>query len=272
MEYPRMVSSPIFPALVAGLATWLFTAAGAAAVFAPRTFSRRALDILLGFAAGVMLAASFWCLLSRAFDLAGENWGQLDFLPVAAGLAAGALLLDILDRILPHACVHHAQKHEHGHEEHSLPRNILLIFAVILHNIPEGLALGVAFGAAVSVPDAGGLAGAAMLTCGICLHNLPVGMAVAMPMIGDGCSRRRAFLTAQAPGLIEPIMTLIGAAVATQVTSILPYAMSFAAGAMIFVVVSEVIPQTHEAGNGRVASAGLMAGFILMMCLDHVFG
>ena len=267
-----MVSSPIFPALAAGLATWIFTAAGAAAVFAPRSFSRRALDVLLGFAAGVMLAASFWCLLSRTFELAGERWGRLDFLPVAAGLAAGALLLDLLDRILPHACIHHTREHDHDHEDHGLPRNILLIFAVVLHNIPEGLALGVAFGAAMSVPEAGGLAGAAMLTCGICLHNLPVGMAVAMPMLGDGCSRRKAFLAAQAPGLVEPVTTVIGAAVAAQVTSILPYAMSFAAGAMIFVVVSEVIPQTHEAGNGRVASAGLMAGFILMMCLDHVFG
>lgn len=268
-----MISSPILPALAAGLATWGFTAFGAAFVFTPRACSRRALDILLGFAAGVMLAASFWCLLTPALELAGTSWGRLDFVPVAASLAVGALLLDMLDRVLPHACVHsHGPERSHEHGEPAFPRNILLFFAVILHNIPEGLALGVAFGAALSSPETGGLAGAVLLTCGICLHNLPVGMAVALPLLGDGCSRRKAFLIGQAPGLVEPVTTVLGAAVAAQVTSLLPYAMSFAAGAIIYVVVSEVIPQAHGSGNSRAASAGLMAGFVLMMCLDHVFG
>ncbi len=268
-----MISSPILPALLAGLATWGFTAAGAAFVFASRACSRRTLDILLGFAAGVMLAASFWCLLTPALELAESSWGRLAFVPVAASLAVGAFLLDMLDRVLPHACIHRHAPHEHSeHSEHTLPRNILLAFAVTLHNIPEGLALGVAFGAALSSPEAGGLAGAALLTCGICLHNLPVGMAVALPLLGDGCSPRKAFLIGQAPGLVEPVAAVLGAAVAVQVTSLLPYAMSFAAGAMIYVVASEVIPQTHGSGNGRTATAGLMAGFILMMCLDHVFG
>ena len=268
-----MISSSFLPALLAGLATWGFTAAGAAFVFTPRACSRRALDILLGFAAGVMLAASFWCLLSPALELAGTSWGRLDFVPVAASLAVGALLLDMLDRVLPHACVHRHEPERHReHGEPAFPRNILLFFAVILHNIPEGLALGVAFGAALSTPDPGGLAGAVLLTCGICLHNLPVGMAVALPLLGDGCSRRKAFLIVQAPGLVEPVTAILGAAVAAQVTSLLPYAMSVAAGAIIYVVVSEVIPQAHGSGNGRAASAGLMAGFVLMMCLDHVFG
>ena len=268
-----MISSPVFPALLAGLATWGFTAAGAAFAFTPRACSRRTLDILLGFAAGVMRAATFWCLLSPALELAGTTWGRMDFVPVAASLAAGALLLDMLDRVLPHACIHrHEQETIREPGEPAFPRNILLFLAVTLHNIPEGLALGVAFGAALSSPETGGLAGAALLTCGICLHNLPVGMAVALPLLGDGCSRRRAFLIGQAPGLVEPVTTAIGAAVAAQVTSLLPYAMSLAAGAIIYVVVSEVIPQGHGSGNGRAASAGLMAGFVLMMCLDHVFG
>lgn len=268
-----MISSPVFPALLAGLAAWGFTAAGAAFVFTPRACSRRTLDILLGFAAGVMLAASFWCLLTPALELAETSWGHLDFVPVAASLAVGALLLNMLDRVLPHACVHrHEPERNREHEEPVLPRNILLFFAVILHNIPEGLALGVAFGAALSSPEAGGLAGAVLLSCGICLHNLPVGMAVALPLLGDGCSRRKAFLIGQVPGLVEPVTTVLGAAVAAQVTSLLPYAMSFAAGAILYVVVSEVIPQAQGSGNGRAASAGLMAGFVLMMCLDHVFG
>lgn len=270
-----MISSPVFPALLAGLATWGFTAAGAAFVFASRACSRRTLDILLGFAAGVMLAASFWCLLSPALELAEESLGHAGFVPVAVSIAVGALLLDMLDRVLPHSCVHRHGAHAldpHDSQEQALPRNILLVFAVILHNIPEGLALGVAFGAALTSPEAGGMIGAALLTCGICLHNLPVGMAVALPLLGDGCSRRKAFLIGQAPGLVEPVTAVLGAAVATQVTSVLPYAMSFAAGAMIYVVVSELIPQAHGSGNGRAATAGLMAGFVLMMCLDHIFG
>lgn len=184
-----MISSPVFPALMAGLATWGFTAAGAAFAFTPRACSRRTLDILLGFAAGVMLAASFWCLLSPALELAGTTWGRMDFVPVAASLAAGALLLDMLDRVLPHACIHrHEQETIREPGEPAFPRNILLFLAVTLHNIPEGLALGVAFGAALSSPETGGLAGAALLTCGICLHNLPVGMAR-----GPASARRRLF-------------------------------------------------------------------------------
>ena len=152
-----MISSPVFPALLAGLATWGFTAAGAAFAFTPRACSRRTLDILLGFAAGVMLAASFWCLLSPALELAGTTWGRMDFVPVAASLAAGALLLDMLDRVLPHACIHrHEQETIREPGEPAFPRNILLFLAVTLHNIPEGLALGVAFGAALSSPETGG--------------------------------------------------------------------------------------------------------------------
>ena len=265
-----MEISALFPALTAGMATWLATAAGAAFVFASINFSRRAMDILMGFAAGVMLAASCWCLLNHALHLAAHTWwGAWHTIPVALGVLLGAFVLDIMERYLPHACLHedeHPHDHEHGPR---IPGNILFMLAILLHNIPEGLALGVTFGAAIVSQDGGMLAGAVLLTAGICLHNIPVGMAMSLPMLKEGFSRRKAFLIGQGPGLVEPVMTVLGATVAASVTSILPYAMSFAAGAMIYVVVAELIPQSDKSGNHRAATAGLMVGFVLMMCLEH---
>ena len=263
-----MPQHPVIMGLLAGLITWGFTSLGAAAVFSPRDFSRRSLDIMLGFAAGVMLAASFWSLLDPALEMAGSDWGTLRFIPVALGFLGGAVVLRLLDLLLPH--LHPLEGFEDGRPSR-LPRSALLILAITLHNIPEGLAVGVAFGAASALPDAG-FTGALILMAGIGLQNLPEGMAVSVPLLREGFSRRKAFLYGQLSGIVEPVAAMIGAAAAAVAAPLLPWTLAFAAGAMVFVVVEEVVPEAQASGNGDAATMGLMLGFALMMCLDVAFG
>lgn len=264
-------------ALLAGLVTWGFTSVGAGMVFLSREFSRCTLDVMLGFAAGVMLAASFWSLLDPALSMAEASWGQWAFVPVALGFLAGAALLRLVDIILPH--IHPLAGVEDGMPSR-LPRSALLIFAITLHNIPEGLAVGVAFGAvAVNFADpsltgaatGATLAGAVTLMLGIGLQNLPEGMAVSVPLLREGFSRRKAFFYGQLSGAVEPVAAVIGALIAASAVSILPFALAFAAGAMVFVVVEEVIPEAQASGHGDAATLGLIVGFVLMMCLDVAF-
>lgn len=263
-----MLLHPAIMGLLAGLVTWGFTSLGAAAVFSPREFSRRSLDIMLGFAAGVMLAASFWSLLDPALEMARPGWGAWRFVPVALGFLGGAGVLRLLDIVLPH--LHPLEGFEDGRPSH-LPRSLLLVLAITLHNIPEGLAVGVAFGAAGATPELG-FAGAFTLMFGIGLQNLPEGMAVSVPLLREGLSRRKAFFYGQLSGIVEPVAAVIGAAAAAVAAPVLPWALAFAAGAMIFVVVEEVVPEAQASGNGDAATMGVMLGFALMMCLDVAFG
>lgn len=262
-----MELSPVGMALLAGLLTWGFTTVGAGLVFATREFSRLSLDVMLGFAAGVMLAASFWSLLQPALDMAAD-WGRLAFLPVAVGFLAGAAILRLLDMVLPH--LHQMANRKEGIPTR-LPRSVLLVLAITLHNIPEGLAVGVAFGAVTGGSEPG-LAGAITLMLGIGLQNLPEGTAVSVPLLREGFSRRKAFFYGQLSGMVEPVAAVLGALAVSVAQPILPFALAFAAGAMIFVVVEEVIPESHASGHGDAASLGAIAGFVVMMCMDVALG
>ena len=254
-------------ALLAGLVTWGFTAAGAGMVFASRSFSRRSLDIMLGFAAGVMIAASYWSLLAPALEMSA-HLGRLACLPVALGFLAGAGALRLVDLVVPHI---HMMENVADGPASKLPRSVLLALAITLHNIPEGLAVGVAFGAVGSAPEAG-LAGALTLMLGIGLQNLPEGLAVSVPLLREGFSRRKAFFWGQLSAVVEPIAAVLGALAVSVAAPVLPFALAFAAGAMIFVVVEEVIPEAHASGHGDAASLGAIVGFTVMMCLDVALG
>lgn len=265
-----LLRHPAILGLLAGIITWLFTSIGAGAVFLRKQFSRRTLDTLLGFAAGVMLAASVWSLLLPALALAGETWGKSGALiPAALGFLAGAFCLRLLDVVLPH--IHPLMNQEEGMGACKIHRHVLLILAITLHNIPEALAVGVAFGATAIDPELG-IASAITLMLGIGIQNIPEGMAVSIPLLREGCSRSRAFFYGQLSGLVEPVAALGGALLASTALSFLPWALSFAAGAMIFVTVEEVIPEANASGNGNSATMGTMLGFICMMCMDVAFG
>lgn len=247
-----------------GVLTWAFTAFGAGMVYTAKSFSRRTLDVMLGFAAGVMIAASYWSLLAPALEMS-SHLGRLACVPVALGFLAGAGVLRLVDLILPH--IHPTENVPDGPPS-KLPRSALLVFAITLHNIPEGLAVGVAFGAAASGAPEASIAGAMTLMFGMGLQNIPEGVAVSVPLLREGFSKNRAFFFGQLSGIVEPIAAVFGALVVGIAEPILPFALAFAAGAMIFVVVEEVIPESHASGHGDAASLGVIIGFVVMMCLD----
>lgn len=262
-------------ALLATLFTWGVTALGASLVFFFKTIERHVFNLMLGFASGVMIAASFWSLLAPAIDMANEQ-GSIAWFVVAVGFALGGLFLFIADKTLPH--MHFGPNHEVEGIHTKLKRNILLVFSITLHNIPEGLAVGVAFGAvkfATGDPVAATL-GAIGLAIGIGIQNFPEGAAVSIPLRQEGkISRLKAFMLGQASGLVEPIAGVIGAILVLQMQKLLPYALAFAAGAMIYVVVEELIPeaqQTQTAKGAHYAVLGVMTGFIVMMILDVALG
>jgi ZIP family zinc transporter len=257
-------------ALVATGFTWGVTALGAAMVFFFKTIDRRVLDGMLGFAGGVMIAASFWSLLAPAIDLS-EAMGLIPWVPPLVGFLMGAVFLRGVDMVLPHLHIEYETTEAEGIKV-NWKRSILLVLAITLHNIPEGLAVGVGFGAvAAGIPSAG-LAGAIALAIGIGLQNFPEGAAVSIPLRRDGMSRSKAFMYGQASGLVEPVAGVLGAALVMIMRPILPYALAFAAGAMIFVVAEEVIPESRREGNEHIATLGLMAGFAVMMTLDVALG
>lgn len=259
---------PVVQALIATLFTWAVTALGAATVFGVRTFNQKLLDTLLGFAAGVMIAASFWSLLAPSIEMA-EQMNVPRWFPAATGFLAGGIFLRLVDAVLPH--IHHFQNEREGIKT-TWQRSILLVTAITLHNIPEGLAVGVAFGAASLGLESASLAGAIALAIGIGLQNFPEGIAVAMPLRREGMSRWKSFLYGQASGIVEPFAGVIGALAVVAMRPLLPYALSFAAGAMIFVVAEEVIPESHAEGHGDLSTMGLMIGFAIMMTLDVALG
>lgn len=262
--------NPIIQALLATLFTWSVTALGAAVVFFQRSVNRRILVVMLGFAAGVMIAASFWSLLAPAIAMMeGDNVPS--WFPAVTGFLAGGAFLWIVDKILPHLHPGLPMSEAEGIQT-SWQRSILLVSAITLHNFPEGLAVGVAFGAvAVGMPGAA-LTGAIALAIGIGLQNFPEGLAVSMPLRGEGLSRWKSFFYGQASAAVEPVAGVLGAALVLFMRPILPYALSFAAGAMIFVVVEELIPESQRGDNTDLATMGAMGGFAVMMLLDVALG
>ncbi len=262
--------NPILLALFATLFTWGVTALGASLVFFFKTINKKVLNAMLGFAAGVMIAASFWSLLKPAIEMAEEN-GSVPWVPALVGFLSGGVFLLMIDKILPH--LHQGLSIDKAEGiKTSWQRSVLLVLAITLHNIPEGLAVGVAFGALAHNPDAGVLAGAVALAIGIGLQNFPEGAAVSIPLRREGFSRFKSFMYGQMSGIVEPIAGVIGAALVLLITPLLPYALAFAAGAMIFVVVEELIPESQSGNETDMSSIGAMVGFATMMVLDVALG
>jgi len=261
-------TDPVLGALYATLFTWGLTALGASLVFSVKEMNRALLDGMLGFTGGVMVAASFWSLLAPGIAMSpGE--GFIKVIPAAVGFALGALFIFGLDKILPH--VHINFKETEGIKT-PWHRTTLLVLAITLHNIPEGLAVGVLFGGvAAGIPEAS-IAGAVALALGIGIQNFPEGIAVSMPMRRHGVSRFKSFWYGQLSAIVEPVAAVIGAIAVTFFTPLLPYALAFAAGAMIFVVVEEVIPETQQDRYTDIATLGFIGGFIVMMTLDVALG
>ncbi|MBZ3893119.1 ZIP family metal transporter [Lawsonia intracellularis] len=231
MIIEQFFNTPIGMALLAGIVIWGFTTVGAAVVFISKEFSRRTLDLMLGFAGGIMIAASYWSLLEPALEMS-EYLGKWSLVPVGSGVILGAAFLRLLDYILPH--IHIVEGVLDGRKS-KLPRSTLLVLAITLHNIPEGLA-------------------------------------VSGPLLREGYSRKKAFLFGLFSGIVEPIAVIIGALAVTTVTTLLPFALAFAAGAMIFVVVEEVVPESYASGNGDSSSMAIILGFVVMMCFDVLLG
>ncbi|MCH1625430.1 ZIP family metal transporter [Ferdinandcohnia quinoae] len=263
--------SPVNQALIGSLFTYGMTALGAALVFTTKNVNQKFLDSMLGFAGGVMIAASYWSLLAPAIEM--SDGGALPkWAPPAIGFLLGGLFLLLVDKLLPHVHPNKPMESAEGIHPMKKRRSTLLVLAITMHNIPEGLAVGVAFGAVAAGFESATLTGAIALAIGIGIQNLPEGVAVSMPLRRDGMSRKKSFVYGQFSGLVEPIAAVIGAASVIYIEPLLPYALSFAAGAMIFVVAEEVIPGSQEEGNTDLASISLMIGFAVMMILDVALG
>ena len=261
---------PVLLALLGGLFTWSITALGATMVFFFKEIKPRVLNLMLGFAAGIMIAASFWSLLMPAIEMTEEQ-GGIAWIPATTGFLSGGAFLLLMDKILPHLHLGLPTNKAEGIKT-SWQRSTLLVFAITLHNIPEGLAVGVAFGALASSPEIGTLAGAITLAIGIGLQNFPEGTAISVPLRREGLSRLKAFNYGQLSGFVEPIAAVLGAYLVLAITPLLPYALSFAAGAMIFVVVEELIPESQRGNETDFSTIGAMIGFAVMMMLDVALG
>ncbi len=261
---------PIIQALYATLFTWFLTALGAAGVFFHKSVNKKMMDGFLGFAAGVMIAASFWSLLAPAIEMS-KGRPLPTWVPAAGGFFLGAFFLFVVDKILPHLHLDMPMSAREGIKT-SWQRSILLVTAITLHNIPEGLAVGVAFGAVAANIDSATLTGAIALAIGIGIQNFPEGLAVSMPLRREGMGRLKSFWYGQLSGVVEPIAGVIGAAVVLIARPILPYALSFAAGAMIFVVIEELIPESQHDGDTDIPTIGAIFGFLVMMILDVALG
>lgn len=260
---------PTTQALLAGMFTWAITALGAALVLFTSQVKQRMLDAMEGFAAGVMIAASYWSLLAPAIEMSAGGPLPIWF-PPASGFLLGGLFLWALDKILPHLHRGLPTAQAEGIKT-AWERNFLLILAITLHNIPEGLAVGVAFGAAAQHLPSASLSAAIALAVGIGLQNFPEGLAISLPLRREGMSQWKSLYYGQASALVEPVAAVLGAALVMVAQPVLPYAMSFAAGAMIFVVVEELIPESHRSPNHDLATVAALLGFAVMMILDLAF-
>ncbi len=271
MELNSLLQGPVMQAGAATLFTWACTAAGAALVLLTKTVNGKFMDSTLGFAAGVMIAASFWSLLAPSIAMA-EQLGQMPWLVAATGFMCGGIFMRLADILLPHLHPGLEMKNKEGIKT-SWQRSTLLVLAVTLHNIPEGLAVGVAFGAVAAELPSATLGGALALAMGIGLQNIPEGAAVALPLRREGLSRGRSFFLGQLSGIVEPMAGVLGALFVIHIQMLLPLALSFSAGAMIFLVVEELIPESqrqHE--NIDTVTMATMLGFTVMMILDVALG
>ncbi len=258
--------SPVLQGLCGTVFTWLMTAAGALPVFFTKTLNRKTMNLTLGLAAGVMIAASFWSLLGPAIEMSGGSW-----VPATVGFVLGALVLRGIDYVLPHLHSSFGVSGEAEGLSTSWRRSVLLVLAVTLHNLPEGLSVGVAFGAAAQGLHGVTMGHAIALALGIGLQNLPEGLAVAMPLRSENLSRLKSFWYGQLSGMVEPLGGVLGAWLVTSIRSVMPYALAFAAGAMIFVVVEDLLPEGQRDGDPHLVTTGVILGFALMMVLDVVF-
>jgi len=262
---------PVVQALLATLFTWAVTALGAGLVYVFRAVNRKVMDAMMGFAAGVMIAASFWSLLAPSIEIA-EELGLIPWVPAVIAFMAGGFFLWGLDKVMPHLHIGFPTEAAEGVST-TWRRSVLLVSAITLHNIPEGLAVGVAFGAVAAGLESATLGGAVALALGIGIQNFPEGAAVAVPLRREGFTRGRAFFYGQASGAVEPVAGVLGAAAVLLMRPLLPYALAFAAGAMIYVVVEELIPESQlHPENTDLATLGAMAGFAVMMALDVALG
>lgn len=262
---------PVKSALIATLFTWFVTAFGASFVFFFRTLNRSILDPMLGFTGGVMVAASFWSLLNPSIEISERIYPSFPWMPAAVGFFLGAMFIFGLDKYTPHLHINFGVEEKEGVKT-KLHKTTLLILAITLHNIPEGLAVGVLFGAAAEGMPEASIAGAVALAIGIGIQNFPEGIAVAMPLRRHGVSRRRSFWYGQLSATVEPVAGVLGALAVIYMQPILPFALAFAAGAMIYVVVEEVIPETQRDRYTDRSVLGFIGGFLVMMILDVALG
>ncbi|MFZ9942237.1 MAG: ZIP family metal transporter [Bacteroidia bacterium] len=262
---------PVQAALIATVFTWLMTAVGASLVFFFKSFNRAVLDVMLGFTGGVMVAASFWSLLAPSIEYSEAIYPGLEWMPAAVGFLFGALFIFALDKLMPHLHINFGEGETEGMKTR-WHKNTLLILAITLHNIPEGLAVGVLFGAASLGGGEEMIPAAVALALGIGIQNFPEGLAVAIPLRRMGVSRRKSFFYGQLSAIVEPFAGVLGAALVIYMQPILPFALAFAAGAMIFVVVEEVIPETQRDKFTDISVLGFIGGFIVMMILDVALG
>ncbi len=262
--------TPVVQALLGTLFTWFLTALGASVVFFFKKLNRKVLDAMLGFAAGVMIAASFFSLIAPAIEMT-QQAGQPSWLIAGAGFALGCAFLFFADKFLPHMHVLGKKVHTEGIKT-NWKKSVLLVGAITLHNIPEGLAVGVAFGAVAAGYPGASVAGAMALALGIGIQNFPEGAAVSIPLRREGFSRKKSFFWGQLSGVVEPVAGVLGALAVTAFRPILPYALCFAAGAMIYVVVEELVPEAQTTQDSHVATIGIVVGFIIMMMLDLGLG
>ncbi|MCJ7616140.1 MAG: ZIP family metal transporter [Desulfobacterales bacterium] len=263
--------SLITQVLMATFFTWGVTAAGAALVFFTKTVKPKLMDSMLGFAAGVMIAASFWSLLAPGMEMA-QQMGHIPWLTAAIGFMGGGLFMRLTDRLLPHLHLGSDTEQSEGIKT-SWQRSTLLVLAITMHNIPEGLAVGFAFGAVSAHLSSATLGGAIALAIGIGLQTFPEGAAVSLPLRREGMGRTKSFVMGQASGMVEPIAGVLGAVFVLNMQNILPYALCFAAGAMIFVVVEELIPESQRnETNIDMVTMTTMVGFTVMMILDVALG
>lgn len=263
---------PVTAALIATVFTWLLTAAGASLVFFFKALNRGILDPMLGFTGGVMVAASFWSLLNPAIEMSETMYPSMPWMPAAVGFFLGAMFLFVLDKHTPHLHINFGIEEKEGSTKTQLHRTTLLVLAITLHNIPEGLAVGVLFGAAAQGMDGASISGAIALAIGIGIQNFPEGIAVAMPLRRHGVTRLKSFWFGQLSAIVEPVAGVVGAVAVIYMQPILPFALSFAAGAMIYVVVEEVIPETQRDKFTDRSVLGFIGGFLVMMILDVALG
>lgn len=262
---------PVYSALLATLFTWFVTALGASLVFFFKEINRAIFDTLLGFTGGVMIAASFWSLLAPSIEMSEKLYPGWEWMPAAIGFVSGALFVFILDKLTPHLHINFGIEEQEGMPT-KWHQSTLLILAITLHNIPEGLAVGVLFGAAAEAADPVMVSSAIALAIGIGIQNFPEGMAISMPLRRQGVSRFKSFWYGQLSAVVEPIAGVLGAVAVIYIQEVLPFALAFAAGAMIFVVVEEVIPETQRDKYTDIAVLGFIAGFTVMMILDVALG